>query len=242
MVFSLPKSPFAFLTTPFPSPDNSASPFSPVSYIASGFGEQVDTSSLDTFSRFISPQVMLPRSPELLPQEGRHRFRVGNTSQGKTETMMALRRGTLTAKAAFRLNLKVVAGIFQNDQEVSDLFKEAALFDALYAQAGIEAEEIGLGTINDQSLAVVPSTEMAKLPAAAAISNDQVPLVANALDIFFVRELSAKDAAGALLGQAMGIPGAPELPSRQGVVISVDAHRDGQGNLMPKAVWTTGGP
>lgn len=219
----------------FPDPAREAIPSS---YVASGYGEQVDLTSEDTLIHFISPDVMLPRSPELPLQRGRHLFRVADLAPGAVSPVIALRRGSVTGKADFALNLKFVQGAFQSDAELTAVLQAAALFDQIYAQVGATAATGGVGTIDDQSLAVLPDTDLYRLPAAPATSLPDLPLVPDAVDIYFVRELVNQDAAGALLGKAMGIPGAPGVPNKQGVAISIDAHREG-GQLLPEAPWIT---
>ncbi|MEZ4223089.1 MAG: hypothetical protein R3B13_19255 [Polyangiaceae bacterium] len=219
----------------FPDPARDAIPSS---YVASGYGEQVDLSSEDALIHFISPDVMLPRSPELPLQPGRHLFRIADQTNAPVSPVIALRRGTVSGQADFALNLKFVQGAFQTDAELTAVLQAATLFDQIYAQVGVVAATGGVGTIDDQSLAVLPDSDLYKLPTAQATSLPDLPLVPDAVDIYFVRELVSQDAAGALLGKAMGIPGAPGVPNKQGVAISIDAHREG-GQLLPEAPWVT---
>ena len=219
----------------FPDPSREALPSS---YVASGYGEQVDTSSVDALIRFVTPEVMLPRSRELPLQPGRHVFRIADTTMAPVAPVLALRRGNLGAQAVFSLNLKFVDGAFQNDSELQTAFQDASIFDSIYGAVGVGAVAVGAGTISDTSLAVLPDTELAKLATAPATSLPEGPLLPNAVEIYFVRELVSQDSAGALLGKAMGIPGAPGVPNKQGVAISVDAHRV-NGQILASAMWTT---
>jgi hypothetical protein len=208
------------------------------SYVASGLGEIVDTSSMETVLRFQSPMLMLPKGPEVLLHPGRHTFKLAGLAAGQIVPQLAIRRGGRAANSQYGLNLILVDGSGIDSTNAQAFADAGTLFEQIYAQVGITATALGIGFIHDAALAVLPSAEEYKLAQASVESAPEYPLLPGAINFYFVRQLTSDDAAGTLLGHAMGIPGVPALPNKSGVVLSVDAHRNGMG-IDFGAMWIT---
>jgi hypothetical protein len=208
------------------------------SYVASGLGEIVDASSLDTLLRVETPDLMLPKSPELPLVPGHHSLKLAAGSAFSPGTVLGIRRGQRGNSSGYALNLVLVDGSGIDETNVQAFSDASAIFDSLYAQVGIQVGSVGLGFIHDPALATLPEDQQQLLTQANIESSPELPMLDNAINFYFVRELLSQDQAGTLLGHAMGIPGVPGLPSKNGVVLSVDAHRNGA-NLDFNAMWTT---
>ena len=80
---------------------------------------------------------------------------------------------------------------------------------------------VGGGVIEDSSLAVINDDQLEALAAAPVTSLDMNPMIPDAMNIYFAQEVRSSDAAGTLLGKAMGVPGAPSSVKRNGVDIPI---------------------
>lgn len=208
------------------------------SYVGSGVGDAVDASSPEALFRFQSPDVFLPKGPEVKLQPGRHTFKLASETAGQVQPALAIRRGTRGATSHYGVNLILVDGCGIDASNIQAFADASTLFDQIYAQVGVVATSVGIGFIHDTSLAVVAQTNEHVLAEATVEPSTQLPLVEQAINFYFVRELTSDDTAGTLLGHAMGIPGAPGFPRKAGVVLSVDAHRNGTA-LDYGAMWIT---
>ena len=218
----------------YPDPDQEALASS---YVGSGLGEIVDASNLNALLRVEAPDLMLPKGPEVQLVPGHHSFKIAGAS-AQVQPFLAIRRGARGASSHYAANLVLVDGCGIDDSNIQAFADAGGLFDQLYAQVGIEVSSVGVGFIHDPSLAVLPDSEEAKLSQATVESSPNLPMLPDAINFYFVRELKSDDAAGTLLGHAMGIPGVPALAKRGGVTLSVDAHRNGP-NLDFGALWIT---
>lgn len=208
------------------------------SYIGSGVGEMVDPTTLEGILQVETPDLMLPKSPDVMLRPGRHTFRIGQNFPTTVTPHVALRRGARGNASSYALNLVLVdtCGIEATDTQA--LEDGAALFDSIYASVGIEAGPIGVGAIHDTSLAVLTDQNEALLTQAQVEGAAEAPIIPGALTFYFVRELISDDAAGTLLGHAMGIPGIGAITKKSGIVLSVDAHRKGL-DIDFTALWVT---
>lgn len=208
------------------------------SYVGSGVGEMVDPTTLEGVLQVETPDLMLPKSPDVTLHPGRHTFRVASELPATVTPNIGLRRGARGASSQYALNLVFVdtCGI---DATNSQAFVDAgAVFDSIYASVGITATTGGVGAIHDTALAVMADGDEELLTQATVESSPDAPIIPGALTFYFVRELVSNDSAGTLLGHSMGIPGAGQITSRSGVVLSVDAHRQGLG-VDFNALWVT---
>lgn len=208
------------------------------SYIGSGVGEMVDPTTLEGVLQVETPDLMLPKGPEVTLHAGRHTFRVAQDFQTTVTPNIALRRGARGTSSQYALNLVLVdtCGIdASNSQALGDA---AATFDSIYANVGVAATQIGVGAIHDTALAVLADGDESLLTQATVESSPDAPIIPGALTFYFVRELVSSDSAGTLLGHAMGIPGVANITKKSGVVLSVDGHRNGL-DIDFTALWVT---
>jgi hypothetical protein len=208
------------------------------SYIGSGVGEMVDPTTLEGILQVETPDLMLPKSPDVLLHPGRHTFRIGQNFPTTFTPNVALRRGARGNASSYPLNLVLVDTCGIDSTNTQALEDGAAIFDSIYATVGIQAGPIGVGAIHDTSLAVLDDDNEDLLTQAQVESAAEAPIVPGALTFYFVREVVSDDAAGTLLGHAMGIPGIGAIAKKSGIVLSVDAHRSGL-DIDFTALWVT---
>lgn len=208
-------------------------------HLAGALGQKVDRSTATSWLTWSSPGVMVPKSPTLTVSPGHHELRFATTAQnGVINPSLGVRRGTRATMSKITINVVFVAGSGLSQNDVTTLFEGSAVFDQVLSQAGIEVTQVGAGSINDGSLTVINDSELTRLSQATIESLADAPMVDGAVNLYFLQEVRSADAAGTLLGQAMSVPGMPKAPAREGVVLSVDAHRAG-GVIQSTAVWTT---
>lgn len=199
--------------------------------------ELIDTSSVDQLIRWITPDFQLPKGPEVGLQPGHHEFKLVTQTSTSLSPVLAIRRGARRSQGAFKANIIFAAGTGITEQEVTELQTTSAPFDSLYGRAGVLLTDARGGSIDNPDYAVVTAGNYGPLTQAPVRAAGE-PLFTDALNLYFVREIVSNDAAGSLLGQSLGIPGAPGVPLKGGVVISLDAHRRG-GDLDGSAIWVT---
>jgi hypothetical protein len=213
----------------------------PNSWVGSGIGELVDTSSVQTWVRSVTPELSLPKSDGVPLVPGRHTFRLVATAPANPPVRLAIRRGARGDHSTFHLNLVLVDGCGIDSGDADAFASAATRFDDLYGQVGIAVSALGAGTIADTSLAVLDDSNLQALVNAPVTPSADYPPFDDGVTLYLVRELLSNDAAGTLgqlAGKAMGIPGVPFLTDKRGVVLAVDAHRVGS-KLSYTALWTT---
>jgi hypothetical protein len=209
------------------------------SYVASGLGEIVDASSLDGLIRVETPELILPKSPDVPLVPGRHTMKLaGDPSPTPPSPQILIRRGERSNAGHIAINLIVVADSGIDSSNAQAFGEASSVLESIYASAGITVTGVGVGSIDDASLTVISEDELANLAAAPVTASASAPLVPDGVSLFFVREILSADTAGTLLGRAMGIPGTPAIERKAGVTLSVDAHRV-QGNIEWHALWVT---
>jgi len=213
----------------------------PNSWVGSGIGELVDTTSVQRWIRSVTPELSLPKSDGVPLVPGRHTFRLVATAPVNPPVRLAIRRGAKSDHSSFHLNLVLVDGCGVDSSDADAFASAAQRFDELYGQVGVAVSGLGAGHITDTSLAVLSDKNLQALVAAPVTASADYPLFDDGVTLYLVRELQSNDAAGTLgqlAGKTMGIPGVPFLPEKSGVVLSVDAHRVGSKISYP-ALWTT---
>lgn len=213
----------------------------PSSWVGSGLGEVVDTTNVQTLVRAVTPDLSLPKSREVPLLPGRATFELLANEPLVPSTRIALRRGARHEQSSFRLNLVTVEGSGLDARDSETREQALARFEAIYGPVGVTISALGAGHIPDPNLAVLADVGVLSLVQAQVEELPSAPLLADAVDVYLVRELLTNDGsggAGQLAGKAFATPGVPLLPGKSGVVLSVDAHRIG-GATDPAALWTT---
>jgi hypothetical protein len=210
----------------------------PVSWIGSGLGELVDTSSAQSLIRSVTPELSLPKSPDVALHAGRHTFVLAAEAPLNAGPAIAIRRGTRGASGIFSVNLVLVDGSGIDASNAEGFINASQFFDQVYAQAKVEVKGVGVARVTDVALAVVSENALGTLAAAPLVAEPEAPVIDGALNLYFVREILSSDQAGTLLGRSLGNPGVPSLIPKRGVVLSVDAHRLGGAIDFP-AMWIT---
>ncbi len=211
------------------------------SFVTPEDGELIDGSSAQAYVQSPArpsdvPTLLHPVSAEHPATGGVHRFELGVWAEHAPQLFIGIRRGHVAAQeapqASVRVNLVFVEdGLTQVDLDaVDDAFD---VFAGVFATAGLHVEKdgLGMGVIEDRSLAIVDDLDAGYdrlVRAPVSQPRSEHPMIESAVNVYLVRELSTEH--GPLLGYASGIPGFVGFEG-EGVLVATSGHRHDDGSI-----------